>query len=219
MNVSVLSTGRCGSTTFARACGHIENYSAGHETQTAKLEGRVRCPPRHIEVDNRLSWLLGRLDDRYGDDAFYVHLVRDPEAVARSFADRHEVGIIRAYKQGIILGDPGEVDPTKMCRHYVETVNKNIRLFLKDKTQCMDVRLEQAREDFRDFWERICAEGSLQHALGEWDSKYNASSPAHDPEAANSEGRNAGVGNPLPVRVWKKMGRVVRKMPEFLREA
>ena len=32
----------------------------------------------HIEVDNRLSWMLGRLDKVYADDlAIYVHLKRN----------------------------------------------------------------------------------------------------------------------------------------------
>ncbi|MCS3662077.1 hypothetical protein [Salinibacter ruber] len=94
MNVFVLCTGRCGSTTFARACEHIENYSAAHESRAGKIKGRVNYPARHIEVDNRLSWFLGRLDEVYGDDLFYVHLRRNPRATAESFADRYEVGMI-----------------------------------------------------------------------------------------------------------------------------
>ena len=37
MNVFVLNTGRCGSTTFIEACRHITNYSAAHESKTGRL--------------------------------------------------------------------------------------------------------------------------------------------------------------------------------------
>ena len=102
MNVFVLCTGRSGSTTFYRACRHITNYSAGHELNTSEV-GRARLdyPEDHIEVDNRLSWLLGRLDQAYGDRAFYVHLTREEEATARSFDRRwaSRYSIIRAYAE------------------------------------------------------------------------------------------------------------------------
>ena len=93
MNVFVLCTGRSGSTTFYRACRHITNYSAGHELNTSEV-GRARLdyPEDHIEVDNRLSWLLGRLDQAYGDRAFYVHLTREEEPTARSFDRRGRAG-------------------------------------------------------------------------------------------------------------------------------
>ena len=80
MNVFVLSTGRCGSTTFIKACSHITNYSSAHESLSTRTgKQRLNYPENHIEADNRLSWLLGRLDNTYGDDAFYVHLNRNIE--------------------------------------------------------------------------------------------------------------------------------------------
>ena len=84
LNVFVLCTGRCGSVTFARACRFIDNYTAGHETAHGY---NLEYPDRHIEVDNRLSWFLGRLDERY-PDAYYVHLLRRREDVVQSFARR-----------------------------------------------------------------------------------------------------------------------------------
>ena len=105
MNVFVLCTGRCGSTTFARACSHIENFGVAHESRCAQLgDSRFAYPENHIEVDNRLSWLLGRLDRAYGDDAFYVHLRRPDQQVAASFLNRYRGGIIRAYRgEGILM--------------------------------------------------------------------------------------------------------------------
>jgi hypothetical protein len=50
MNVLVLSTGRHGSTTFARACNRIQNYSAVHRSRSGGLEGRMEHPGNHIEL-------------------------------------------------------------------------------------------------------------------------------------------------------------------------
>jgi hypothetical protein len=66
-NIFVLCTGRCGSTTFIKAAGHIRNYSAAHESRTEELgHARFAYPNFHIEADNRLSWLLGRVDTLFG---------------------------------------------------------------------------------------------------------------------------------------------------------
>ena len=176
MNVFVLNSGRCGSTTLIRACAHVSNYSAGHETRLKRIgPDRLAYPENHIEADNRLSWYLGRLDRAYGDLAFYVHLQRDPAATAASFARRTAFGIMQAYRDGILLGGEDGQSELDLAGDYLETVQANIQLFLRDKTQWMDFRLESAKADFAEFWQRIGAEGDLQAALAEWDVSYNAS--------------------------------------------
>lgn len=175
MNVFILNAGRCGSTTFIQACRHITNFSAQHESRV-KLTGaqRLAYPERHIEADNRLSWLLGRLDERFGDDAYYVHLSRDLDTSAESFMRRAGFGIMRAYREGVLLG-AAEQSERELAEDYLETVNTNIALFLKDKTHRMNFSLENARRDFTRFWEWIGAEGDLPRALAEWQTRYNAS--------------------------------------------
>ena len=85
MNIFVLNTGRCGSTTFIKACQHIQNFTASHESRSVFTGNqRLAYPRNHIEADNRLSWFLGKLDQEYGDNAVYVHLLRDRAATARS---------------------------------------------------------------------------------------------------------------------------------------
>lgn len=218
MNVFILSTGRCGSTTFAQACQHMTNFSAAHESRISKLHDRLEYPDNHIEVDNRLSWFLGRLDRRYGDDAFYVHLKRDREATAESYARRYEGGIMKAYRRRIIwrADDNPMASPVHVCRHYVDTVNSNIELFLKDKTRKMEFRLESAEDDFREFWGHIGAEGDLSASLQEWSRKYNAS----DSEESPSSGEAPTLYEPpsFPVRVAKKAVRAVLNFPKFLRK-
>ncbi|MDH5472980.1 MAG: hypothetical protein OEY61_08995 [Gammaproteobacteria bacterium] len=176
MNIFILNTGRCGSTTFIKACEHISNYSAGHESRaTLTGEQRLAYPVNHIEADNRLSWFLGRLDCQYGDDAFYVHLRRDLKKTVDSFARRENFGIIKAYKEGILLGGQPDQMPCDIALDYINTVEMNIQHFLGNKTHKMEFNLESARDDFKLFWQLINAEGDFNKALKEWDVSYNAS--------------------------------------------
>jgi hypothetical protein len=187
MNILVLCTGRCGSLTFIRACGHIDNYSAGHETRCGRVGAdRLAYPDNHIEADNRLAWLLGRLDETWGDRAAYVHLTRDPEATAQSWARRFEVagGMASAYRDAILRNGAhirhslARIDST---RDYVATVTANISLFLKDKSRKMDFRVEHAAEDFATFWAWIGAEGAYDAATAEWARRHNPGAALRDP--------------------------------------
>ena len=109
-NVFVLCTGRCGSTTFARACQHLSNFTVGHESRVDLIgPDRLAYPQAHIEVDNRLSWMLGRLGAAFDDDeTLWVHLIRDEEETARSFVKRFGRGIIRVGKPEV-YGSKGVV--------------------------------------------------------------------------------------------------------------
>lgn len=220
MNVFVLCTGRSGSTTFARACEHVDNYSVGHESRGGCIGGeegdRLDYPDDHIEVDNRLAWFLGRLDEKYGNDAFYVHLKRNKENTAKSWTKPgfyKGSGIMRAYRTGIIRPElrsayASSPDPIDVTKHYYDTVNANISLFLKDKNRCMEFNLETAKSDFRNFWNQIEATGDLDSALSEWERQYNAS------DSANAPGNNS-----FPVLLVRKLGRIARKLPHFIKTA
>lgn len=176
MNVFVLGTGRTGSTTFIAACRLFTNFSVGHETQSRCLGvARLSYPDNHIEADNRLSWLLGRLDAAYGREAFYVHLRRDPEAVARSYAGRWSEGLgtlPASYHRGIVH----ECDESRLevCRDLVGTVVTNVELFLRDKPHKMTLWLERAALEFPSFCEAIGAYGDLAGAAEVWTKRYNA---------------------------------------------
>ena len=191
MNVFILSTGRCGSTTFAKACAPVTNYTAAHESQRRRDYGKPRdryrsleYPDNHIEIDNRLSWFLGTLDERYGQEAFYVHLLRDREQVAASFLNRWEqrnTSIMFAFAWGILTHPFVEVERLPesrrldIARQYWDTVNGNIRLFLRDKPNQMTIWLDDIQDSFESFWRRIGAQGDLDAALVEWKKTYNAS--------------------------------------------
>lgn len=196
MNVFVLCTGRCGSLTFSKAAAHATNYTASHEINRHLL-GRVRFeyPGNHIAVDFRLAWLLGRLDVAWGQKAFYVHLIRDPEATAASFVklaalDRPSADIQKRFDLPESLNHAGapvwahmHVQALKaapieiVAEDMVRNINSDIKMFLKDK-EWMPVRLESAKEDFGLFWDRIGAQGDMDAALAEWDVRHHASEAA-----------------------------------------
>jgi hypothetical protein len=176
LNIFVLSTGRCGSTTFANACRHIENYSSAHESRARRVgDSRFEFPENHIESDNRLSWLLGRLDDKFGKNAFYVHLRRDDAKTVESFVKRYDQGIVAAYRNSVLMGPENNDDPYAISLDYIQSINANIRQFLRDKPLQMNFRLESAADDFRVFWDRIGAKGDFDRAVSEFQNKYNAS--------------------------------------------
>lgn len=176
-NVFVLGTGRCGTMTVTKACGHLANFTVGHESRAhAYGEARFAYPARHIEADNRLSWFLGDLDSRFGGKPLYVHLRRNPGRVAASFERRWGRGIIGAFHGAVVLGGSSDEERLKVCRFYVDTVTANIEMFLKDKPRVMTVWIEEHREWFPSFWARIGGDGDLEAAMAEFHSHHNASS-------------------------------------------
>jgi hypothetical protein len=207
MNVFVLSTGRCASTTFVEACKHITNYTAGHESRSCIIGYKhFSFPENHIEVDNRLSWFLGWIDEIYGDNAYYVHLIRKKEAVAESFNKRWDwdVSLIRAYGQHVLTKRHIKTEERlDICLDLWETINKNIDMFLKNKTKKMIFNLEDHKRNFCDFWGNIGAEGDLDGALLEWENKHNASIKEQQ----------------FKLYKWKKPLRILKKLPNFIKEA
>ena len=174
MNIFVLSTGRCGSKSFAAACAHITNYTSGHETRTGIIgPGRLKYPKNHIEVDNRLCWFLGRLNEAYGNAAYYVHLERQTDPVVRSLNRRWHLreNIVRAYADQIHMTTVK--NPKIVCEDYIRTVTSNITMFLENKENVLKINIEEAETGFTEFWNQISADGDLKSALNEFSTQYN----------------------------------------------
>lgn len=164
MNIFVLNTGRCGSMTFYKACLHITNFTAGHQSRSHLIgTEHFNYPDNHIEIDNRLSWFLGCLPV----NAFYIHLrKKDTE---QSLLKRYNSGIVNAYKNIILMNFKGK--PGELVKDYCRTIDMNIKQFIKNKSS-MDV--EFGKEDFQRFWITIGAIGNIDKALKEFDIKYNS---------------------------------------------
>lgn len=171
MNVFVLCAGRSGSVTFAKACGHFTNYSSGHETRANIIgpEARFSYPANHIEVDNHLSLQLGHLEQRYGDDAYYVHLTRDAAKTATSHARLFDTPAsnVAHYSAGVLMRPMILSDRERMAAavDYVATVGANIGAFLRDKSKQIAINIDSPEEAFRRFATDISAIGDLDAAL------------------------------------------------------
>lgn len=181
MRVFVLCTGRSGSSTFIKACKHIDNFTADHESLASHFgKDRWNYPDNHIEADNRLSWHLGQLNKYYGDEPFFVHLKRDREQLAQSFLKRYYMptSIIDSFCEGIRLTPVHTLSDTERlqaCYDYIDTVDHNIEHFLADKSNVLTIHLESIEKDFLDFWERIDAIGNKEDALTQLKQRHNNS--------------------------------------------
>lgn len=178
MRVFVLCTGRSGSTTFARAAEHITNFTSAHESRSDLIDERLDYPDDHIEIDNRLSWFLGSLEKRYGDEPLYVYLTRDPEETAESYAQRFrgKASLVRAFGQGIVQRtEPPADDETRLAvsRLCIATIIDNIEAFLRGKPKVIRASLPDLRPGFDEMWERIGAEGDLDAAHADLKLRYN----------------------------------------------
>lgn len=173
--IFVLCTGRCGSLTFSRACEQFTNYSSGHETLSREFGyKRLDYPPNHIEVDNRLAWFLGRLNKRFGKDAFYVHLYRDADKVAKSYDKRWSslVSLVSAFNHGLMMQ---KAPSAHAAPDLIETVTENILYFLSDKPHQIAINIDDPEPGFREFAERIGATGDIDAAIRVFAEIHNPS--------------------------------------------
>lgn len=181
-NVFVLSPGRSGSKSFIEACKHLTNYSAEHESRGAKLgEEHFAYPLSHIEADNRLSWFLGPLNERFSEKkTLYVHLKRDFEATVDSFVHRlqnsnYRSSIINAFAHGVLMkpGDWSPEEEIEVVRLYVSTIHSNIAEFAKSR-ESLTVQLDDDGSSFKFFLNEISAEGDLDLVRRTWQQVHNA---------------------------------------------
>ncbi|MFP4520970.1 MAG: hypothetical protein ACLFQK_02380 [Fibrobacterota bacterium] len=131
---------------------------------------------------------MGKLEAKYKKDAFYVHLIRNRTKTAESFLKRAPHGIIRAFHRQIISSNNSFEIDLNTALDYYDTVNTNIKLFLKDKPRKMEFRVESAVENLKKFWTEIGAEGNQEKAIREWSIKYNKS---ESPEQMKKRKREA----------------------------
>ncbi len=182
MRVFILCTGRSGSKSFIKACSHISNFTSAHESLSKTLgDSRFEYPDNHIEADNRLSWFLGTLDKKFSNHAFYVHLIRDKESTVNSFTKRwnNQGSIIKSFAEGILMQGHKSLNHDQrntIFESYYDTVNDNIKAFLKDKDKRLTINLENISNDFSIFYNAIGAKGSLENALDTFKKPTNTSS-------------------------------------------
>ncbi|WNC72544.1 hypothetical protein RGQ13_00800 [Thalassotalea psychrophila] len=212
--VFVIGTGRCGTTTFKQACTHIKNFTCAHESRVNQLgEERLNYPKFHIECDNRLSWFLGRLENQFDQNkVLYIHLLRDEHQVSESYKKRFINGLIMpAYTSGIYIDLPKHIEPFKLAiaKDYVKTVKHNINSFLKDKPNQMTIDINNPKQSFIQFWQKVDANGDQKLALQELAKRFNYSGSWQKRTEENN----------LLIRMFHKVRRIIIKFPGFLRNA
>lgn len=176
-NVFVLTPGRTASTTFSKACEHIENYTSAHEMNSTiiDLDNRLTFPNNHIEVDNRLIWYIDNLKIRYGSSAKYVYLRRKPDDVALSYHKRwnNKVSIVRGYGESILMkGFCPANERLSICQSYSKLVDEKLLSFIKDNEGII-VNVENIESDFRKFYDWISAKGDVELCINEFNKYYN----------------------------------------------
>ena len=182
-NIFVLSSGRCGSMTFIKACKHINNYSSEHESgRNLKSDQKYNLiyPNYHIESDNRLTWFLGNLDKIYGNKSYYIKLTRDKNKIINSYLKRKSLnqGIIPAFAINIFQQKKWKITDNGYkwaTESFVNTSYNNIDLFLKDKKNKIEIDIEKPISKFKQFWHEINADGDLNKAIDEFSKSYNSS--------------------------------------------
>jgi hypothetical protein len=178
MRVFVTGTGRCGTVTFAKACRHISNYTAGHETKTGAVTD-LRYPDRHIEVAPHLVWVMPQLLDKY-PNAFWVHLRRDATACITSLSKRQSLFKFAAFAHGFKL-KPDANKPVilrQLAALHYHNVNGAIEAFLEARRCpefCMTIHIEGAAKLWPTFCKSIAAQDARAKALQTLKHKHNTS--------------------------------------------
>lgn len=176
MRVFILCTGRCGSMAFYKACTHFENYTSGHESNVGKLKGRLEYPDNHIEVDNRLTFMITELYCLY-PDALYVHLKSDIENVAESYRKRisHRNSLIVGWIRNIMCMQP-KLSDYESSKFMVESIRNIIDTSLNGiSANHFTFYLETWRIAFPIFVKSINASTNISKSLSEFEKGWNAS--------------------------------------------
>jgi hypothetical protein len=177
-NVFCLCAGRTASTSFAKACSHISNFTSAHESLVGVLStSRLNYPSQHIEIDNRLAWFLPQLEKKFSDEeTFYIHLERNKIDVAKSYLERWHLkeSIVKAYGHGILMKNKiSEAEKMAICLDYVDHVDSSIDIFLENKSNKIVVDVTNMKERFPEFHQKIQAKGKLDLCLEEFDKVSN----------------------------------------------
>jgi hypothetical protein len=168
----------------------MHNFTAGHETLAREpLPRRLDYPDEHIEVDNRLFFYLGLLEEAFGAEPFYVHLLRDEQDVVRSLLDRWDtpISLGQGWERTVMMRGAGTPQlHAEAAADAVTAMNAGIRVFLRDKPRQQVIHLEDCPEAFGRFWDAVGAVGDRDSAMAEWSVSHNAGPPP----VPSSEGTN-----------------------------
>lgn len=176
-NIFVLSTGRTATTAFATASSFIPGYTAAHESRSTKpFAERLDYAPNHIEADNRLIFFLAHIEEKFGDDAYYVQLVRSPSEVSKSYSDRWHlsVSIVRAWTHGMrMIPRIKESEIEGCCRDFVDWANSTLEIFLAKQKNVFRFDVSNAEAEYLRFLTWIGVGDPPPEAVAQWKKRHN----------------------------------------------
>ena len=176
MNIFVLSTGRAGSTTFSKACAHLDNYTVSHGCKfTNACDLTFNYPDNHIAVDNRFVDHLNTLNNLYQKDVLYIILHRNLKEQAESLKKLDEKNKYLSLDscEGVLSYEDYLIKQDEKIADFLYT-NYELPYRYKVEHNFLDFNLSLAKDNFDYFWHLINGKGNLTEALDEWDIKYNA---------------------------------------------
>lgn len=167
MNIFVVGTGRCGTTTFSKACGFATNKTVSHERLAGSVYRLTDYPPNHIEVDAPLSFWLPRLRTIYPGCRF-VHLVRhaDRSGCIDSMSS-HDPDICGAF--GRMLFHYPECSAREGAEAMYDVINEMV-----NGADVLRVLLREVQSRWHEVWEWMECDGDFEKSRSEWNVKYNA---------------------------------------------
>lgn len=175
--VFVISTGRTATTAFAAASSFLPGFTAKHESRVSQpFSTRLDFAPNHIEADNRLIFYLAQIEEKFGDDAYYVFLKRDPAAIVKSYARRWHltVSIVRAWTHGIrMIPRIEEADIEDCCQDFVSYADSTLSLFLARQRHVMMFDTADAANEFIRFSKWIGVGTPPPAAIEQWNKRHN----------------------------------------------
>lgn len=158
-------TGRCGTTTFARALSHVTNYSSGHETRAGLPWDRVAYPRRHIEVDAALAMIVPLIIEHY-PLAKWVRIRRGRDDCLRSLVANESQSMTSLARMVTRIPEPAAEMGAALWYDLVMAATRQLPAFT--------LQLETAKIQWRECWDFMGCLGDFEASLSEWEVRYNA---------------------------------------------
>ncbi len=176
MRVFVTGTGRCGTSTFTKACQKLTNYTASHESLVGEDSiGLWQYPDNHIEVAAQLAIAIPILLDKYPGSK-WVHLIRDEKDCIESLSKEVWFSMQIFGFQWFLSRIPS--DSKKLAEAFYKTVNANIAALIPKDSLTIKISRDSykptaMREQWVELFQFINAKGDFEASLAEWQKIYN----------------------------------------------
>lgn len=193
MRIFCTGTGRCGTSTLARAFECCTNYTVGQETKVGPshldLDSLLDYPDNHIEVSPHLVIVAPLLMERY-PDARWILLARNKHDCIRSIASNCEksiAGFVYQWLQVELDPEPTkESDPKEYSRTRKVNYEKSVQLFYSlvnasveslfsrlPAENCFVLNLEELTILWPEVWKKLGVEGDIGLSMKELARRYN----------------------------------------------